>query len=187
MIKNHSTLRVQDIDFINALLRKRPALIAVRILAVLFAGYMLFYTGLIFYTQLRWHNAGAVELIVACVFLVMGLLLLHRAIFLKRVSRRTSMKHPSLFAERTYLCDETGIASQYSFEGEAHTNSFPYEKAACYYAREDSVVIRFRGENKQQIYMILRDDGYTEGSRAELLQLLESKHIRDFQKKAPHS
>ena len=59
----------------------------------------------------------------------------------------------------------------------AQSERFAFEKVVCFYAREHSVVIRLGGEKKQQIYMCIQDDGYSEGSREELFALLRQKGI----------
>ena len=94
------------------------------------------------------------------------------------LARRNSKKYQSLFAPRTYTVDAEGIAASHSFEGVETQNRFAFANADCSIAREDAVILRFRGEKKMQYYMCLRDDGYTEGSREELLSLLREKGIQ---------
>jgi len=177
MIVNRSALTEMDVDFINALIRKQPRIIALRIIAVLLGLLWLTAAGLIGYSQLRYHDRSLSDMMLAAAFLIFGVLVLHRTLFIRRTSRRTSMKYKSLFAPRTYTCDENGIAAYHAFDGAEFNNRFPYEKAVCFYPREHSVVIRFSGEKKQQIYMCIQDDGYSEGSREELIALLRQKRI----------
>ncbi len=177
MIVNQSTLTEHDIDYINALLRKQPRVIVLRIVAVLLSLFWLFAAGLIGYMQLKYHDRSLSDMLLAAAFVIIAVLVLHRTLFLKQTSHRTSLKYKSLFAPRTYTCDGNGIAAAHSYDGAEFNNRFSYEKAVCFYAREHSVVIRFGGEKKQQIYMCIQDDGYTEGSRDELIALLCRKGI----------
>ena len=178
MIVNQTTLNEQDIDFINAQLRRQPKGIALRIIAVLLGIFWLFAAGLIGYMQLKYHDRSFSDLLLAIAFLIFAVIVLRSALFMKRNSRRTSLKYKSLFAPRTYTCDGNSITAHHTFEGNEISNKLSIEKAVCYYACENAVVLRFSGEKKQQIYMCLHDDGYTEGSRAELTALLDSKGIR---------
>ncbi len=177
-IVNQTTLNEQDIDFINAQLRRQPKVIALRIIAVLLGIFWLFAAGLIGYMQIRYHDRSLSDLLLAAAFLIFAVIVLRSAVFMKRNSRRTSLKYKSLFAPRTYTCDGNSIAAHHTFEGNEVTNRLSLEKAVCYFAREHAVVLRFAGEKKQQIYMCLHDDGYIAGSRAELTALLDSRGIR---------
>ncbi|MBQ8921787.1 MAG: hypothetical protein IJ060_06455 [Oscillospiraceae bacterium] len=177
MIVNRSTLTEQDVDFINALIRKQPRIIALRIIAVLLGLLWLFTAGLTGYLQLRYHDRSLSDMMLAAACLIFGVLVLYRTLFLRQTSRRTSMKYKSLFAQRTYTCGENGITAYHAYDGAEFNNRFSYEKIVCFYAREHSVVIRLSGEKKQQIYMCMQDDGYSEGSREELLSLLREKGI----------
>ncbi|MBR6106775.1 MAG: hypothetical protein IKQ39_02080 [Oscillospiraceae bacterium] len=178
MIVNQTTLTEQDIDFINAQLRKQPKVIALRIIAVLLGIFWLFAAGLIGYMQLKYHDRSLSDLLLAAAFVIFGVLVLYKSVFLKQSSHRTSLKYKSLFAPRTYTCDGSSITAHHAFEGNEVSNKLALEKAVCYFAGENAVVLRFSYEKNQQIYMCLHDDGYSEGSREELTALLDSKGIR---------
>ena len=181
MIVNRSVLREQDLDFINAQIRKEPKRIVLRVIALLLGLFYLFTAFLEMLKLFKWKTGGVSDVLLLILFCILAYLLLSRAIFLKQVSRRTSKKYQSLFAPRTYTVDAEGIAASHSFEGVETQNRFAFANADCFFSREDAVVLRFRGEKKMQYYMCLRDDGYTEGTREELLALLREKGIRGVQ------
>ncbi len=182
MIVNQTAMNKQDIDFLNALLRKRPFLIILRILAFLL-GTVWFLSGSAgLFFLIRDRDGKPSFWIYASLLFIGGLLLLLHVFFPRAIARRKSMKHPSLFAPRTYTFDEAGISAHHTYEGSDVTNRFVYPNTECCYAEAGTVYLRLHGEKKQKFYMCLHDDGYSAGSREELLRLLESKGIRIIQR-----
>ena len=102
--------------------------------------------------------------------------------FPRAIARRRTMRHASVLAPRTYTCDETGISAHHTYAGSDVTNRFAYPNTDCCYAASGAVYLRLHSEKKQKFYMCLHDDGYSAGSREELLRLLESKGIRIIQR-----
>lgn len=104
---------------------------------------------------------------------------MYQNIFVKQITRRGDRKYRSFFAPRTYTIDENGITVQYSVNGVGADSHYSFENAECYWGVEGEIYLRVVGiEKKQKLYICLHDDGYIEGSREELITLLESKGIR---------
>lgn len=177
MIVNRSVLREQDVDFINALLRRKPKVIALRVIALLLGLFFLFAAYLDLLSLVKWKTGTVSDALLLAVLCVLAYLLLSRAILIKRFSRRSSLKYKSLFAPRTYTVSGDGIAVHHAFEGTETDRRFPFEHADCFFETADAVYLRFHDEKKAMIYMCLQDSGYQEGSRAELLALLNEKGI----------
>lgn len=180
MIVNRTVLTVQDQDFIRAQLRKHPVVIIARIIGLALGGYLLYAGGLLpyayFVKHAKWIQTG--DMIAAGVFLGLGILLVHRAVFLKQITRRRDRKAKSLTVPRLYTFDETGITVQHSAGGVSTEAKYAYENADCFWAADSAVYLRVNGqEKKQKCYMCFHDDGYSEGSRDELIRLLEDRHI----------
>ena len=183
MIVNQTTISEADQDFIRARLRRQPAVIIMRIIVILISAYLLFFGGLGFYAQFRWHEQPVYDQFWYAVSLALGSFFLYRTIFLKQTARRRDSKAQSLSVPRTYTLDENGISVQYSVNGVSTSAQFAFENAECYWDTADAVYLRVSGmEKKQKRYMCFRDDGYTVGNREELTALLESKGIRRMQK-----
>ena len=178
MIVNSSTLRENDLDFINAQLSRVPKQIALRVIAVLLGVFFLFAAFVEVLALFRWRIGRTSDWFILAAFLIFAYLLLSRSIFVKAYSRRRSRKYRSLFAPRTYTVTADGIAAHHVFEGVETSNKFSFANADCYYEAADAVFLRFHGEKKQQFYMCFQDGGYMEGSRAELIALLNEKGIR---------
>lgn len=180
MIVNQTVLTEADQDFIRAQLRKHPVVIIVRIIALAAGGYLLFAGGLVEYCWLfrrpKWLTKG--DLVAAGIFLGLGILLVYRALFLKQITRRKDRKVKSLTVPRFYTLDETGITVHHDSTGLITQTKYPYENAECFWAADNAVYLRVCGEEKKQKrYMCFHDDGYSEGSREELLRLLEERNI----------
>ena len=77
MIVNRSTLTENDVDFINALIRKQPKIIVLRVIAVLLGLLWLTAAGLIGYSQLRYHDRSLSDMMLAAAFLIFALSLLN--------------------------------------------------------------------------------------------------------------
>lgn len=178
MIVNQSTLRVQDVDFINAKLRRTPKLVVMRVIAFLLGLYFCFAGCLEFLELFIWKRGKLSDVLLMIAFLIFAYLLLSRCLFLKAYSRRRSLKFKSLFAPRTYTVDVDGIAAHHVFAGTQTDRRFSFANAKCYYETADAVYLCFHVEKKQQIYMCMQDSGYSEGSRAELIALLDEKGVR---------
>ena len=178
MIINESVLTEKELDFINGMLRRQPKQIALRVIALLLGAYFLFAAVLELLMLTKWKSGKLSDALLAAAFLIFSYPLLSRGIFLKFFSRRRSLKYKSLFAPRTYTADDGGITAHHSFEGTEQTSRFSFANADCFIETEDAVYLRFLGEKKQQIYMCLKDSGYREGSRQELLALLRRHGIK---------
>lgn len=178
MIVNRSVLTEQSLDFINARLRRQPKQIALRILAAILGIFFLCVAVLELLSLVKWKSGKLSDGILMVAFGIYAYLLLSRVLFARYFTRRRSKKFASLFAPRTYTVDDTGIAAQHVFEGRESTNRFDFANAECYIKAEGMVYLCFRGEKKSQIYMCMQDSGYSEGSRAELIALLDEKGVR---------
>lgn len=177
MIVNTSVLTKEDIAFINARLRQQPKQIALRVIAVLLGLFFVLAGVLELLTLVKWKKGGVSDAMLCAAFFVFAYLLLSRGIFLSHYALKRSLKYQSLFAPRDYTVDDGGITAHHSYGGAEYTNRFSFENADCYYAGERAVYLRFHGEKKMLVFMCMQDSGYTEGSRAELIALLESRGI----------
>ena len=183
MIVNQTAITEADQEILRALLRRQPIVIAARIFVALFALYLLTIAGLTAYAEIRWHNQSTFDLVFGAGCLVVGGLFLYRDLFLKQTTRRKDRNAASLSVPRCYTLDDTGIAVQYSANGVDTNAKYAFRNVECFWTANGAVFIRVTGqEKKQKRYMVLHDDGYSAGSRTELLTLLESKGIRNMQK-----
>lgn len=178
MIVNRSVLTEQSLDFINARLRRQPKQIALRILAAILGIFFLCVAVLELLSLVKWKSGKLSDGILMVAFGIYAYLLLSRVLFARYFTRRRSKKFASLFAPRTYTVDDTGIAAQHVFAGTQTDRRSSFANAKCYYETADAVYLCFHVEKKQQIYMCMQDSGYSEGSRAELIALLDEKGVR---------
>lgn len=183
MIVNQTSPNEADTDFIRAQLRKRPGVIVARIVVMIFTVYMVCVGGFGLYLHFFRQKQTALNIFLSLVILIWGLYLLYRNIFLKQLTRRGDRKLKSVFAQRTYTVDENGFTVQHSINGVNSCSQYAFENAECYWVTAGVIYLRVIGvEKKQKLYMCFHDDGYTEGSREELIALLESKGILQMQK-----
>ena len=176
MLVNRTVLTEKDAEFINSMLRRQPLIIIVRIIGTLLALFWLFCAGLLIYAQIRLHRFSGAETVEAVFFLVLGLFVGYRTVFLRRSSLRRTMKSKSLFAPRTYTFEEDGVRAVHSFEGTEISRKLAYANLEKAFETEGAIMLRFCGEEKKQkVYMCMHDDGWLEGSRGELIKLLREK------------
>lgn len=71
---------------------------------------------------------------------------------------------------------EEEVLSKASREGISEESHIAYSVMDRYFEQNEAIYIRLKSE-KANLYLVVRDDGYLEGSKAELLTLLEGKYI----------
>ncbi len=81
MIGNQTVLSEADQDFIRALLRKNPKVIAARILVLLAGAYLIFAGGVVMYAQFRWHDRSIIDIFWGIVMLAIGLFFFYSILF----------------------------------------------------------------------------------------------------------
>lgn len=71
---------------------------------------------------------------------------------------------------------EEEVLSKASREGISEESHIAYSVMDRYFEQNEAIYIRLKSK-KGKLYLVVRDDGYLEGSKAELLELLEGKGI----------
>ncbi len=71
---------------------------------------------------------------------------------------------------------EEEVLSKASRKGISEETHIAYSVMDRYFEQNEAIYIRLKSE-KAKLYLVVRDDGYLEGSKAELLELLEGKGI----------
>ncbi len=71
---------------------------------------------------------------------------------------------------------EEEVLSKAFREGISAESHIAYSVMDRYFEKNEAIYIRLKSE-KAKLYLVVRDDGYLEGSKAELLALLEGKGI----------
>lgn len=71
---------------------------------------------------------------------------------------------------------EEEVLSKASRKGISEETHIAYSVMDRYFEQNEAIYIRLKSE-KAKLYLVVRDDGYLEGSKAELMELLEGKGI----------
>lgn len=180
MIVNRSAFSEEDIELLNRRQQKEPGIIFLRAFIAVF-GILWFAAGaaeLLLLVRYHDESASAADAAIMC---GMGLLLVALSLLLWRHVCRLMLKHPSVRAPRTYKVDADGLSAHSEYRGKAAETRFAFQKLEYWQRTERATILQLRSGMGRRFYMCLYDDGYTEGTREELLVLLREKGIREVQ------
>jgi hypothetical protein len=176
MIVNQTTLCDADFDYISKIQSKQLPFLIFRILVGIESVLWIVASVLKLYLYQIEQNGSVYDIagkllicLINCVTLLIAVYPQPFISFFWRYSTKNSLS-------RTYTVEADGIRIQYSFQ-DNEINKISFAKAVGYYGTENAVYLRFSAKKKQSVYMCFHNDGYSEGSRGELLSLLQSRGI----------
>lgn len=116
-------------------------------------------------------------LMIGLLFLVPAMTLYSILTRKKRAAKAMMKQMKDLGYDREFTFTEEGVEAVTSSAAIENKTKYSYDIITEYYAGDDSVYIMME-KGKQRIFMPVHDDGYTEGSKEELISLLESRNVR---------
>lgn len=92
------------------------------------------------------------------------------------VAWKLSRRYKKSRSTQELFWGEEEVLSKTSREGISEESHIAYTVMDRYFEKNEAIYIRLKSE-KAKLYLVVRDDGYLEGSKEELLELLEGKGI----------
>ena len=111
------------------------------------------------------------------VSLIIGLFFISISAFSKKIAVSKSLNSPIMKSLFTLEFFEDHLISKLT-NNECDTESrFSYSLIDTYYEKNNAIYIKLKNKS-QKTFLILHDDSYLEGTKEELILLLEKKQIR---------
>ena len=177
MIVNRTAYNEKDMEILYRTSKKSKAFIVRTVISLLVDAFSVFWGIKCFLLYREFEGRGFpfwFPLMTAVLFLLPVLTVISMLTRRKRAAKAMMKQVRQLGADREITFGEEGAVSVSSARGIDTTSRFSYDIMKTFYTDEDGVYIMMkRGE--QDVFMAVHDDGYAEGSREELISLLESR------------
>lgn len=109
--------------------------------------------------------------------LIMGLLFVFIFAFSKKIAVSKSLNSPIMKSLFTFEFFEDHLISKLTNNEYDTESRFSYSLIDTYYKGNNAIYIKLKNKS-QKTFLILHDDSYLEGTKEELILLLEKKQIR---------
>lgn len=175
MIVNKTKYSNEDFEFISGLERyklkvspKKVFSLVIDILIVVWGSYMLYMS-----ERYGQGSFGLLSYLIAIMIVASSVRSLYS--FFTRKKRRTKnwIKNADMESERLMEFGESSVSITTSKDGITTRTEYDYELIKAYISTENCLYIITCMKSGSEIFMIVHDDSYTEGSKAELIDLLK--------------
>ncbi|MBO4877185.1 MAG: hypothetical protein J5501_04160 [Ruminococcus sp.] len=180
MIVNKTTYCEKDVLFACKKTKKDAGLIIRLILTFLIDGFSLFWGiyCIMLYREYNGRGLPAWFPLMIVLLLALPLITVYRILTRKKRAGKALMKQlKDLGADKEFIFGEDSVEALSLNGGIEQRIKYSYDLMKEYCVSEDSVYIIME-QGKQRYIMPLHDDGYTEGSKEELISFLESMNVR---------
>ena len=180
MIVNNTTYDAEDMEFIYSRWERRPkpkpreiASLVIDLIAICWALYM----------PLRYWERGLqnmplkIWLIVIITVILAGRSIYQFATRNRSRTKRAMEKVQKKREDRVFTFGEDSVEVLNRTEGVEYRSDYSYDNLHRLYVRADRLYAVMRLQ-KNDVYMPVHDSGYTEGSKEELIALLDSHNVR---------
>lgn len=175
MISNTTTLTKKDFYSLESY--RIPSAIPMWIVMFLGGGYILYnFAPYIYYILSDNYIVDSHSAVIAVIFTLIGTAFVLFGIFYLRIISLVTYKRSADSLKRSYRFLDEGIEVIAETEKINQQCIFKYESLCSFREVNDSVLIQLN-VSKRPLFLILHDDGYTSGTKEEVLALLESKGI----------
>ncbi len=175
MIKNTTVLSKKDLEFAAKQRLKTPAT-AVMLTVIAVCGILLLFLG--GKTAASMSNsdktAGKIFMILFC--FAAGALFIGFVLFFGKFKTAMALKQPSVRAPREYEFSDDSVLCRIAADGVNAEECYSYSKIDKVFEANGALYLRFKLDNRR-MFIAVHNDSYTEGSKAELAELLESKGV----------
>lgn len=177
MISNTTTITKKDYQSLKRFRRFSVRSVLFSLIQLTCGGYLVYmFCPIIYHLLTRHYYLSVISIVQTVTFTVLGLVFIFAGIFSERFRSNMLYKRAKSVAKRTYNFTDEGIETIVRSELMEQQDLFKYELMTRYYEMNNSLYIKLKIE-KQKLFLIIHNDGYTSGSKEEVVALLESKGI----------